>query len=108
VFPFAFDRRKIAQAEWRHEGILEAFDEVKSGHARLALRSEAAPIDQLVFEGGEKNFRASNCRRRCRPSLSMDQRRPPGSERRRRPTCLRVALSFSGLQPGQPPSSAAL
>ena len=56
MFPFAFDRRKIAQAEWRHEGILEAFDEVKSGHARLALRSEAAPIDQLVFEGGEKTL----------------------------------------------------
>ena len=87
MFPFAFDRRKIAQAEWRHEGILEVFDEVKSGHARLALRSEAAPIDQLAFEGGEETL-AHHSRRRRRPSLSMDERRLPCSERRKRPKCI--------------------
>ena len=36
--------------------VVEAFDELKDGHPRLAVRSEAAPIDQLAFEGGEETL----------------------------------------------------
>ena len=35
---------------------VEAFDELEDGHPRLAVRSEATPIDQLAFEGGEETF----------------------------------------------------
>ena len=36
--------------------VVEAFDELKDGHPRLAVRSETAPIDQLAFEGGEETL----------------------------------------------------
>jgi hypothetical protein len=36
--------------------VVEAFDEVKDSHAGLAVRSEATPIDQLTFEGGEETL----------------------------------------------------
>ena len=36
--------------------VVEAFDELKDGHPRLAVRSEAAPIDQLAVEGGEETL----------------------------------------------------
>ena len=34
--------------------IAEAFDELKDGDPRLAVRSEATPIDQFAFESGEE------------------------------------------------------
>jgi hypothetical protein len=34
--------------------VVEAFDELKDGHPRLAVRSETAPIDQLAFEVAKK------------------------------------------------------
>jgi hypothetical protein len=45
MFPFVFDGRKIAQGGVAARGIVEASDELKDGHPRLAVRSEAAPID---------------------------------------------------------------
>ena len=33
-----------------------AFEELKDGHPRLAVRSETTPIDQLAFEGGEETL----------------------------------------------------
>jgi hypothetical protein len=33
--------------------IVEAFDELEDGYARLGLRLEATPIEQLTFERGE-------------------------------------------------------
>src|SRR5580700_9348146 len=56
VFPFVFDGRKIAQGRVAAGGIVEAFDELKDGHPRLAVRSKARPIDQLAFEGGEETL----------------------------------------------------
>ena len=56
MFPFVFDGRKIAQGRVAACGIVEAFDELKDGHPRLAVRSEATPIDQLAFEGGEETL----------------------------------------------------
>ena len=44
------------RAEWRRGRVVEAFDELEDGHPRLAVRSEAAPIDQLAFEGGEETL----------------------------------------------------
>ena len=37
-------------------GIVETFDELKDSRPRLAVRSEATPIDQLAFEGGEETL----------------------------------------------------
>src|SRR5271163_5286046 len=87
MFPFVFDGRKIAKGRMATGRVVEAFDELKDGHPRLVVRSEAAPIDQLAFEGGEETL-AHRSRRRRRPSLSMDERRLPCSERRKRPTCI--------------------
>src|SRR5271167_978862 len=56
MFPFVFDGRKIAQGRVAARGIVGAFDELKDGHPRLAVRSEATPIDQLAFEGGEETL----------------------------------------------------
>ena len=56
MFPFVFDGRKIAKGRVATGRIVEAFDELKDGHPRLAVRSEAAPIDQLAFEGGEETL----------------------------------------------------
>ena len=36
--------------------VVEAFDELKDGDPRLAVRSEATSIDQLAFEGGEETL----------------------------------------------------
>src|ERR1700683_5694221 len=36
--------------------MVEAFNELKDGHPRLAVRSEATPINQLAFEGGEETL----------------------------------------------------
>ena len=36
--------------------VVEAFDELKDGHPRLAVRSETAPIDQLTFKGGKETL----------------------------------------------------
>src|ERR1700683_4657066 len=36
--------------------MVEAFNELKDGHPRLAVGSEATPIDQLAFEGGEETL----------------------------------------------------
>ena len=52
--------------------VVEAFDELKDGHPRLAVRSEAAPIDQLAFEGGEETLAHRTGRRASPTSLSMD------------------------------------
>ena len=56
MFPFVFDGRKIAQGRVAARRIVEAFDEVKDGHPRRAVRSETAPIDQLAFEGSEETL----------------------------------------------------
>jgi hypothetical protein len=56
MFAFVFDGRKIAQGGVATCGIVEAFDELKDGHPRLAVRSEATSIDQLAFEGGEETL----------------------------------------------------
>src|SRR5277367_5603080 len=50
MFPFVFDGRKIAQGRVAARRIVEAFDELKDGHPRLAARSEATPTDQLAFK----------------------------------------------------------
>ena len=54
--PFVFDGRKIAWGRMATGRVVEAFDEVKDSHAGLAVRSEATPIDQLAFEGGEETL----------------------------------------------------
>ena len=36
--------------------VVKAFDELKDGHPRLAVRSETAPIDQLTFKGGKETL----------------------------------------------------
>ena len=36
--------------------IVEAFDELEDGDAGLAMRSEAATIDELALEGGEETL----------------------------------------------------
>jgi hypothetical protein len=36
--------------------VVEAFDELKDGHPRLAVRSETVPIDQLTFKGGKETL----------------------------------------------------
>ena len=56
MFPFVFDGRKIPKGRMATARVVEAFDELKDGHPRLAVRSEAAPIDQLAFEGGEETL----------------------------------------------------
>src|ERR1700722_4414287 len=56
MFPFVFDGGKIAQRRVATGRVVEAFDELKDGHPRLAVRSEATPIDQLAFEGGEETL----------------------------------------------------
>ena len=56
MFPFVFYGRKIAQGRVATGRVVEAFDELKDGHPRLAVRSEATPIDQLAFEGGEETL----------------------------------------------------
>src|SRR5271170_1746711 len=56
MFPFVFDGGKIPKGRVATGRIVEAFDELKDGHPRLALRSEATPIDQLAFEGGEETL----------------------------------------------------
>jgi hypothetical protein len=56
VFPFVFDGRKIAQGRVAPGAIVEAFDELKDGYPRLAVRSEATPIDEFAFEGGEETL----------------------------------------------------
>ena len=66
------------------------FDELKDGHPRLAVRSEATPIDQLAFEGGEETLAH-------RIVVGVADRGPVDgperirllcSERRKRPTCI--------------------
>src|ERR1700723_3648204 len=56
MFPFVFDGGKIPKGRVATGRVVEAFDELKDGHPRLAVRSEAAPIDQLAFEGGEETL----------------------------------------------------
>ena len=56
MFPFVFDGRKIAQGRVAAGRIVEAFDELKDGYPRLAVRSEATSIAQLAFEGGEETL----------------------------------------------------
>jgi hypothetical protein len=56
MFPFVFGGRKIAQGRVAACGIVEAFDELKDGHPRLAVRSEGTSIDQFAFEGGEETL----------------------------------------------------
>src|SRR5271155_2015584 len=56
MFPFVFDGRQIPEGRMATGRVVEAFDELKDGHPRLAARSETAPIDQLAFEGGEETL----------------------------------------------------
>src|ERR1700727_2846048 len=56
MFPFVFDGRKIPKGRMATVRVVECFDELKDGHPRLAVRSEAAPIDQLAFEGGKETL----------------------------------------------------
>src|ERR1700727_3609874 len=56
MFPFVFDGGKIPKGRVATGRVVEAFDELKDGDPRLAVRSEAAPIDQLAFEGGEETL----------------------------------------------------
>jgi hypothetical protein len=37
--------------------IVKAFDELEDGDARLGVRPEPPPVEQLTFEGGEEAFR---------------------------------------------------
>src|ERR1700722_6465586 len=56
MFPFVFDGGKIPKGRVATGRVVEAFEELKGGPPRLAVRSEAAPIDQLAFEGGEETL----------------------------------------------------
>ena len=56
MFPLVFDGRKIAEGRMAAGRVVDAFDERKDGHPRLAMRSETAPIDQFAFEGGEETL----------------------------------------------------
>src|SRR5580693_994831 len=56
MFPFVFDGRKIPKGRMATARIVEAFDELKDGHPRFAVRSKATPIGQLAFEGGEETL----------------------------------------------------
>ena len=56
MFPFVFDGRKTPEGRMATRRVVEAFDEVKNGHPRLAVKSETAPIDQFAFEGGEETL----------------------------------------------------
>ena len=56
MFPFVFDGREIAQRRVSARGIVEAFNELKDSHSRLAVRSEATAINQLAFEGCEETL----------------------------------------------------
>src|SRR5271154_1646948 len=56
MLPFVFDGREIAQGRVAARRIVEAFDELKDRHPRLAVGPEATPIDQLAFEGGEETL----------------------------------------------------
>ena len=56
MFPFVFHGGKIPKGRVATGRVVEAFDELKDGHPRLAVRSEAARIDQLAFEGGEETL----------------------------------------------------
>ena len=56
MFPFVFDGRKIPKGRMATARVVEAFDELKDGHPRLAVRSETAPIDQLTFKGGKETL----------------------------------------------------
>jgi hypothetical protein len=56
MFPFVFDGRKIAEGRMAAGRVVEAFDELKDGDPRLAMRSETAPIDPFAFEGGEETL----------------------------------------------------
>ena len=56
MFPIVFDGGEITEGRVAACGIVEAFDELKDGDLRLAVRSEAASIDQLAFESGEETF----------------------------------------------------
>jgi hypothetical protein len=70
--PLIIDRREISDRGMASSSIAEAFDEFKDRMSRLSLRLEAAPIEQLAFEGGEETlahgvvvsamFRASSTR----------------------------------------------
>src|ERR1700722_1138723 len=86
MFPFVFDGGKIPKGRVATGRVVEAFDELKDGHPRLAVRSEAAPIDQLAFEGGEETLAhrivVGVADRACRWTNAAC------SERRKRPTCI--------------------
>ena len=56
MFPFVFDGGEITEGRMAAGRVVEAFDELKDGDPRLAVRSEAASIDQLAFESGEETF----------------------------------------------------
>src|ERR1700735_1386380 len=68
--------------------MVDTYNELKDGHPRLAVRSEATPIDQLAFEGGEETLAhrivVDVADRACRWTNAG----LPYSERRKRPTCI--------------------
>ena len=55
--------------------VAEAVDELKDGHPRLTVRSEATSVDQLAFEGGEETLAHRIVVGVADLSLSMDERR---------------------------------
>ena len=56
VFPFVFDGGGITEGRVAAGRIVEAFDELEDGDAGLAMRSEAATIDELALEGREETL----------------------------------------------------
>jgi hypothetical protein len=54
--PLIVDRREISDRGVTAARIVEAFDELESGAARLGLGLEPAPIEQVAFEGCEETL----------------------------------------------------
>ena len=56
MLPFVFDWGEITESRVAAGRIVEAFDELEDGGAGLAMRSEAATIDELTLEGREETL----------------------------------------------------
>lgn len=57
VAALVVDRGEIPKRGVPPPRIVEALDEFEDGDARLGLRLECAPIEQLAFERGEESKR---------------------------------------------------
>ena len=57
LLPLELDGRQVAERRVAAARIVEALDELEDRHARLGLRPEPSPVQQLAFERGEETLR---------------------------------------------------